>query len=156
MLCRWSDRKARKLATADLSPYRARTIKNFLPFSEPNSAPATVQTISLHSAVSYAFCMSHDSISRPFKARLKGQSEPSHDGRVSDRGRKLYAICAEMKNVRVAFEEFEGKTESPVGCTEITCHLVFDVKLGENYRRKARFVADVWFARSWGVLIGRV
>ena len=50
------------------------------------------------------------------------------------------AICEEMKNVRIAFEEFEG-TGGPAGYKKIDCHMIFDVKLGENYRRKARLVA---------------
>ncbi len=29
-----------------------------------------------------------------------------------------------------------------IGYTQITGHLVFDVKLGENFRRKARYCAD--------------
>ena len=49
-------------------------------------------------------------------------------------------ICEEMKNVRVAFEEFDGHGV-PVGYKKIDCHMIFDVKLGENYRRKARLVA---------------
>ena len=49
------------------------------------------------------------------------------------------AICEEMKNVRVAFEPCDS---IPVGHEEITVHMVFDVKLGENFRRKARLVAD--------------
>ena len=52
------------------------------------------------------------------------------------------AIKLEMKNVRVAFEEFEGDTSTLVGYIQITGHLVFDVKLGENFRRKARYCAD--------------
>ncbi len=52
------------------------------------------------------------------------------------------AIKLEMKNVRVAFEEFDGDPQSLIGYTEITGHLVFDVKLGENFRRKARYCAD--------------
>jgi len=52
------------------------------------------------------------------------------------------AICQEMKNVRIAFEEFEGEVKDlPPGYTVIDCHMIFDVKLGENYRRKARMVA---------------
>ena len=48
--------------------------------------------------------------------------------------------CDEMATVRVAFEEIvEGGI--PRGYTHIDCHMIFDVKLGENYRRKARFVA---------------
>lgn len=52
------------------------------------------------------------------------------------------AILKEMKNVRPAFEVWEGSKEdiSP-GYQEIKCHLIFDVKMGENFRRKARFVA---------------
>jgi hypothetical protein len=52
------------------------------------------------------------------------------------------AICTEMKNVRPAFEEW-GKplTDMPIGYQEVRCHLIFDVKMGENFRRKARFVA---------------
>ena len=50
------------------------------------------------------------------------------------------AICQEMATVRVAFEAIDdGKI--PPGYTKIDCHLIFDVKLGENFRRKARFVA---------------
>ena len=50
------------------------------------------------------------------------------------------AICEEMSTVRVAFEEIE-EDGIPRGHTHIDCHLIFDVKLGENYRRKARLVA---------------
>ena len=52
------------------------------------------------------------------------------------------AIKLEMQNVRVAFEEFDGDTSALIGYTEITGHLMFDVKLGENFRRKARYCAD--------------
>ena len=52
------------------------------------------------------------------------------------------AIRMEMRNVRVAFEEFDGDPNTLIGYTQITGHLVFDVKLGENFRRKARFCAD--------------
>ena len=48
------------------------------------------------------------------------------------------AICQEMANVRIAFEEAES---APIGHSKINVHLIFDVKLGENYRRKARLVA---------------
>lgn len=50
------------------------------------------------------------------------------------------AICEEMANVRVAFEEYEGEGIPP-GYKHIRCHFIFDVKLGENFRRKARLVA---------------
>ena len=52
------------------------------------------------------------------------------------------AIKLAMRNVRVAFEEFNGNPNALVGYTQITGHLVFDVKLGENIRRKARYCAD--------------
>jgi len=48
-----------------------------------------------------------------------------------------------MKNVRIAFEEFEGDVSAiPPGYQEICCHMIFDIKMGENFRRKARMVAD--------------
>lgn len=52
------------------------------------------------------------------------------------------AIMKEMANVRVAFQKFQGeKKDLPPGFQEIKCHIIFDVKLGENFRRKARYVA---------------
>ena len=51
------------------------------------------------------------------------------------------AIEQEMRNVRIAFEEYEGNPEELIGFQEIKCHMIFDVKLGENFRRKARYVA---------------
>ena len=52
------------------------------------------------------------------------------------------AICDEMKNVMVAFEEFDGDEQDlPSGFQFIRCHMIFDVKMGENFRRKARMVA---------------
>lgn len=52
------------------------------------------------------------------------------------------AICKEMKNVRIAFEEWKGEaSELPPGYQKINCHIVFDIKMGENFRRKARMVA---------------
>jgi hypothetical protein len=62
-----------------------------------------------------------------------------------DNGDTLWwdAICKEMKNVRPAFEAWEKPTsELPPGCQRITGRMIFDVKMGENLRRKARFVAD--------------
>jgi hypothetical protein len=52
------------------------------------------------------------------------------------------AIKLEMAKVRIVFEEYDGQPNSLVGYTQITGHLVFDVKLGENFRRKARYCAD--------------
>jgi hypothetical protein len=52
------------------------------------------------------------------------------------------SILKEMKNVLVAFEEFDGKEEDiPPGYQYIDCHMIFDIKMGENFRRKARMVA---------------
>jgi hypothetical protein len=44
------------------------------------------------------------------------------------------AIRLEMRNVRIAFEEYDGDPNALIGYTQITGHLVFDVKLGENFR----------------------
>jgi hypothetical protein len=48
-----------------------------------------------------------------------------------------------MKNVRQAFEKWE-KQEGDLqpGYKKIRCHFVYDIKLDENFRRKARLVAD--------------
>jgi hypothetical protein len=52
------------------------------------------------------------------------------------------AICKEMKNVRPAFEVWEKPiSELPPGHQKTTGHVTFD-EMGENFRRKARFVAD--------------
>ena len=51
------------------------------------------------------------------------------------------AIMKEMKNVRTAFEVFDKRKEDiPIGYQQIKCHIIFDVKLGENFSRKARLV----------------
>ena len=52
------------------------------------------------------------------------------------------AICKEMKNVRVAFEEYDGSISDLIGYRQISMHMIFDIKMGENFRRKARLVAD--------------
>ena len=52
------------------------------------------------------------------------------------------AICKEMRNVRPAFEVFEGHVENiPKDYQFMRCHMIFDVKFRENFRRKARLVA---------------
>ena len=53
------------------------------------------------------------------------------------------SILKEMKNVTVAFDTYEGdiKDLTSKGYTKITCHMIFDIKMGENFRRKARLVA---------------
>jgi hypothetical protein len=53
------------------------------------------------------------------------------------------AIMKEMRNVRPAFEKWEeSEKDLPVGYQKIKCHFVFDIKMGENFRRKARLVAN--------------
>ena len=47
-----------------------------------------------------------------------------------------------MTNNRCDFEHYEGDTSELVAYEEITGHLIFNVKISENFRRKARFVAD--------------
>jgi hypothetical protein len=47
-----------------------------------------------------------------------------------------------MQNVRIAFEKYNGDPNLLVGYTQITGHLVFDAKCGENFWRKARYCAD--------------
>ena len=52
------------------------------------------------------------------------------------------AIRMEMANVMTAFDEIDDPSKLGKEFNEITGHLIFDVKLGENFRRKARWVAD--------------
>ena len=52
------------------------------------------------------------------------------------------AIAQEMAKVRVSFKEGVQDPSKLIGFQEITTHMIFDVKLGENFRRKARLVAD--------------
>ena len=54
------------------------------------------------------------------------------------------AILKEMKNVRVAFELYDDGIQDlkDKGYTKIDCHMIFDIKIGENFRRKARLVAE--------------
>ena len=47
-----------------------------------------------------------------------------------------------MKEIIRSLDEHKGSIDDLVGFKKITGHLIFDVKLGENFRRKARFVAD--------------
>ena len=52
------------------------------------------------------------------------------------------AICKEMRNVRPAFEVLEGMEDDiPKDYQFMRCHMIFDVKFGENFRHKARLVA---------------
>jgi hypothetical protein len=53
------------------------------------------------------------------------------------------SIIMKMKNIRPAFERRE-KTEGelPVGYQKIKCHFVFNIKMGKNFRQKARLVTN--------------
>ena len=52
------------------------------------------------------------------------------------------AICQEMKNVRIVFEIFEGEVKDiPIGYQKVHCHMIFGIKMGESFRRKACMVA---------------
>ena len=48
----------------------------------------------------------------------------------------------EMTNNWVDFEHYEGNSSELVAYEEITGNFIFNVKLSDNFRRKARFVAD--------------
>ena len=48
-----------------------------------------------------------------------------------------------MRNVRIAFEEFDlPLSQMKPGFKNPNCHLIFEGKLSEKFRRKTRFVAD--------------
>ena len=51
------------------------------------------------------------------------------------------AIEKEMENIIPAFLLYDDDPKKLIGFQLIKCHMIFDVKLGENFRRKARFVA---------------
>ena len=53
-----------------------------------------------------------------------------------------WAICDEMRTIRPVFEVWEKDVEHiQPGYQQIKCHMIFDVKMCENFRCKARFVA---------------
>ena len=54
------------------------------------------------------------------------------------------AIEEEMRKIKDmdAFRVYHGKPEDLYGYKRISTHIIFDIKLGENFRRKARLVAD--------------
>ena len=61
-----------------------------------------------------------------------------------ENGNKLReeAMVMEMNKTRVDFEHYEGNTSDLVANEKITGKFIINVKLSENLRRKARFVAD--------------
>ena len=47
-----------------------------------------------------------------------------------------------MKNVRIAFKVWEKTVdEIPPGYQDVKCHIIFDVKMGDIFRRKSRMVS---------------
>ena len=51
-------------------------------------------------------------------------------------------IVQDMKNVRISFEIYEGTMEDiPPGYQEVSCHIIFDVKVGENFLHKSQMVS---------------
>ena len=72
----------------------------------------------------------------------KSVEEAKHLDQENEDSQWWEAICSEMRNVRPAFEVWEKEVEHiPPGYQQIKCHMIFDVKMGENFRRNARFVA---------------
>ena len=47
-----------------------------------------------------------------------------------------------MNNVKPEFKAYKGNKEDlPPGYQQIKYHIIFDIKIGENFRRKAQLVA---------------
>ena len=68
------------------------------------------------------------------------------------------AITKEMKNSRIAFQFLDIDDSPPLGYTEITCRLIFDVKM--DLARKARYVAgghltDPHSSMTYASVVGR-
>jgi hypothetical protein len=49
-------------------------------------------------------------------------------------------VHKKMKRIRIAFKILNGEEDVPPTYQQITCHMIFDVKM-EDFRRRARFVA---------------
>ena len=47
-----------------------------------------------------------------------------------------------MENNRVVFEEYDGDQTKLVGYKKIIEYIIFNIKLSEGFRRKARYIAD--------------
>ena len=61
-----------------------------------------------------------------------------------ENGNKLWeeSWVMEMTNNMCALEHYEGNTSELVAYEEITGHLIFYVKLSDNFKRKTRFIDD--------------
>ena len=46
-----------------------------------------------------------------------------------------------MKNVRIVFDTYDGDIDDIVVYQFFKCHMIFDVKMGEKFCRKARMVS---------------
>ena len=51
-------------------------------------------------------------------------------------------VKLEMKNILIAFDPIDNPSKLGKEFSEITGHMIFDTKLGEGFRRKARWVAN--------------
>ena len=47
-----------------------------------------------------------------------------------------------MNKVQVEFVEYDGSINVQVEYSELRMHLIFDIKVSKNFRRKVRLVAD--------------
>lgn len=52
------------------------------------------------------------------------------------------AIKKKMPKIIAAVDEHQGNVGDLISYQQITGHITFHVKLGENFRRKARYVAN--------------
>jgi hypothetical protein len=64
-----------------------------------------------------------------------------------------------MRKVRIAFKIFNDDEDVPPLSQEITCHMMFDVKI-EDFRPEARFVAgwhttDTPHGRTYASMVSR-
>ena len=55
------------------------------------------------------------------------------------------ALMKEMRNVRPAFEVYEGDVKDLVGYQQIKCYVIWDVKWGEKFRRNINITPWVTF-----------
>ena len=76
---------------------------------------------------------------------IKVQRDAAEANRFGDENRNTLwwdAICKEMKDVRIFFKPWEKGIENILtGYQQVKCHIIFDIKMGENFRRKDRMVA---------------
>ena len=77
-----------------------------------------------------------------YRVRIPKLVEEAH--RIDkENGDSMWAdtIKKQMPKIIGAVEEHDDDMSKLVGYQQILGHLIFDVKLGENFRRKARFAA---------------